>query len=429
VYRLLALWGVLSWATVVVGQQAGRVGSGPLTLSECVNLALQRNPSLESARQNARAARAAFVQTRSQLFPTALLTGSYAAARSRSRTTSFGGFLRTSGGSQYFYQYRAGLNQTIYRTGLFDEVAQSKAHARASTYEAQDARRQLVLSVAENYYSLLASRRLLEVAEDTVRVAGENLALMQARVEAGSAAPVEVLPMRTSLARARADLIAAQATAEVAVASLRAVLGLPTGQDLQVVDVLAEQAVQVDPKEALARALQRRPDYLAVQQTVAAARAARSIARAARWPTLTVDGSLAHDVFEDRPADIWSFNAQVSYPLFDAGSTKAAETEAEANYRSALAAQQELELQIGLEIEQAYAAVRQGIERIRAADAAEREATASLEAARARLQEGVAIAIEVSTAEETLAQTRAEHVQAIYDYNLALAQLQAATGS
>ena len=427
-YRFLVLSAAFLSGAAALAQQPAPVVEGPLTLSECLELALQLNPSLTGARENARASRAAFVQTRSQLFPGALLTGSYDAQRSRSRTSTVGGLVKTSGGTSYIYQYRAAINQMIYRTGLWDEVKRARANSRASAHDAEDTRRQLILSVTESYYTLLASQRLREVADESVQVATENLALVEAQVQAGAAAPVDALPMRTALAQARADLIAAQTTEDLAAVSLRAMLGLPAGQSVEIVDLLAEKPLEIDPRQALADALRQRPDHQAAEQRANAARAALRIARAERWPTLNVQGSVAHDVFEDAGASIWSFLAEVSYPIFDAGSTKAAQTQADANYRAALAGLAGTELQIGLEVEQAYVAIEQGLERIQATDAAVREATANLEAARARLAEDAAIPLEVTTAQEDMTRARAEQVQALYDYNLAIAQLQAAVG-
>jgi len=429
VYRALHLLGGLLWAAAALGQpQPAPPVKDPLTLSEAIALALKQSPSLEIARQSARAAQAAFVQTKSQLYPQAIASANYTGTQSRARTTSFGGTIRTTGGTTYFRDYQTALSYTAYQTGLHDQVRQAKEGAHAATHDSENARRELILTVSQDYYTLLASRRLEQVAEETLHTAEQNVTLLEARVEQGSAAPVDVLPVKTSLARAKAALITAQTGVRVAVASLRKVLGLPLGEDLRVVDVLAEKPVKLDLKQSLAEALLRRPDYRAATARVTAARAALSIARAERWPTLSVTSSVAEDWFDDQPARIWEFVGQASYPLFDAGKSKAAVTQADANYRVALSTREDLELQIALDVEQAYVGVQNGGEEIAAAEAAVTEATANLEAARAKMMEGVAIAIEVSTAEDTLAQTKADYVQAVYDYNMALAQLKAARG-
>ncbi len=94
-----------------------------------------------------------------------------------------------------------------------------------------------------------------------------------------------------------------------------------------------------------------------------------------------------------------------------------------------LKAQEEnLKLNIRLEAEQAYLSLREAEERIRVTEKAVVQAQENYELARGRYQVGVGSPLEITDAEVLLANARANHIQALYDYKVAAARIEKAMG-
>jgi OMF family outer membrane factor len=101
---------------------------------------------------------------------------------------------------------------------------------------------------------------------------------------------------------------------------------------------------------------------------------------------------------------------------------------ARADLESAEAQAARVEQSIRLEVETAWVNLRQSAEGIAAADAARTEARASLQAAERRYGAGVAILLEVTDAQARASRAEVQLVQALYDYNVAFADLRRAQG-
>src|SRR5207247_3959931 len=73
--------------------------------------------------------------------------------------------------------------------------------------------------------SLRVAEQDITLTRDAVRLAGEDLRVIQARYRAGIATILDVLTSQTALIQAELDLVSARFTYQVARASLEALLG------------------------------------------------------------------------------------------------------------------------------------------------------------------------------------------------------------
>jgi outer membrane protein TolC len=81
-----------------------------------------------------------------------------------------------------------------------------------------------------------------------------------------------------------------------------------------------------------------------------------------------------------------------------------------------------------LEAEQAFLTLKEADERIRVTEKAVGQAKENFDLASGRYQVGVGFPLEVTDAEVALANARANHIQALYDYKVAEAKIEKATG-
>jgi len=402
----------------------------PLTLADCVQIALAINPALAIAQSGVRQASAAVAQTRAAEWPALTLEGSASAARLRGGAGGGGGPVGAGGSSTTSWGTDLVLAQTLYQSGLFEQVRSAKASEKASRFGLVDTRRTIVLNVAQSYYTALAAKALVDVAGRTLGTSTQHVEAARAKITAGTAAQAEVYPFEVEVAQARLGVITAENQVRTSLTSLKEAIGLPAEASLELAEELGRPALTEKLPDLFQAAYQGRPDILQQQAVVRSAQLSHRVAEIQRGPVLSVGGNASYGLGDVSPGAAGQIQAGVSFPVFDGWLTKARADSARAAANSASQALRQLQIAVGAQVEQSYLDAVAANNRIDAAEVAVRAAQVSLDVAEGRYAagQGVGTVIEVTDAQLRLQQAEVDRVQAYYDYNTALAALRAAIG-
>ena len=337
-------------------------------LAECIEIALANRPNLDSAAAQVEGGRARVRQSWSGYLPQ--LNGAYGSDRRKSsfasRTQGPGtiGVLSQSTISN-FHSGAVTLSQTLFDFGQ-NLAAIRAAYAREDSLEADaaDTRKQVIYEVKQSYFDVLASQRLLAVADETVRSNRKQLEQAIGRNEVGFAPRIDVTRSEVLVAQAELDQLAARNNATVAEETLRTALGLDAPIDFALADELARRVVAIDEASAIAAAYEDRSD---LQSLVAQERAAdQDVAQFQRQhlPTISADASYGWSGSDYPLQDNWVFGASVNVPIFSGGLTAGRVAEARANLRGLQADERTLRQQIGLEVRRARLDVQRAAQSI-----------------------------------------------------------------
>ena len=236
-----------------------------------------------------------------------------------------------------------GLSQTF-------ETGGQPAHRRAAAGAARealalgvpDASRRLRFEVSERFFRVLAAQRRLAIEREGQTIAEEAAALAARRVNAGEDSRLDGNLARIEAERARNQTLASREALARARADLAALLQLP-------LDALPEAGGDLRPSEGftpgeeLLDALARRPDLLALERGVEAARRRVDLERAARSPDVTLGVTGGREGPYGSRESFAMLSVSVPLPLFrrnDAaiGRAVAELTEAELEQRAVLSA-------------------------------------------------------------------------------------------
>jgi len=228
---------------------------------------------------------------------------------------------------------------------LFGRVRRQSEASLAALRGSEEFRRGVVLSVvsgvATSYVRLRDLDRRLEVANDTVKIRSDALALFERRFRGGVVSEVEV-------AQARSELAAAQRTVptlEQSIAQEENALSILVGRNPgsiargKTIDQLMLPSVPADLPSSV---LERRPDVREAEQALVAANAGIGAARALYFPSISLTGALgvaSHSLsgLWSGPAQAWSYGAAATMPLFTGGAISGQVQAAEASTRQAVA--------------------------------------------------------------------------------------------
>jgi outer membrane protein TolC len=406
-----------------------------LTLEEAVNIGMENAPKIVARIGDYVAAQQRVNQALSPLLPQLTGSGSYGRARSISSVTgaSFSGDFGSASvtASQLLWDFG--------RTWAAKDVAKSSAEALKEVLEAQ--KLDISQLVKTQYYTLLLSKRLVEVNLAALDRAEVNLRSAQGFFQVGTQPKSFVTRAEVDVANARVNVIRAQNAVSLARVALNTAMGIAVNAPTEVKDILAYQQFPMDRNALVAEAIRNRPEFRQVKAQAEAADA--SVRQTFRdfFPNLFgsgtygVTGVTGSPAFNSRSTNgfvdsgnEWSVGLSLSWSIFDGGNRVARYKEAKANLEAAQARVRDTELQVWQGVEQSYLNLGEAEERIGAARKAVESAEENYQLARGRFDAGVANIIELTDAQLALTQAQSTEAQALSDYRIAIANLERALG-
>lgn len=310
------------------------------------------------------------------------------------------------------------------------KAAEASIRAAQETIEAaqNDVRR----DVRKAYVAVLRANAQLAVAKQTRDDEIERLKNVQAQKDQGTLAQVDVLKQQAELQQSESDLIAAQNAVQIAKESLNNAMARPIETPVEVAEIDVNQPLPDDSTRVVQLAESTRPEIRSIMDTRIALAEITKATASGLQPSL----NLAFNYIRNIAAAGFSTRAQsanstltFSFPIFDSGVTRARIKEAREDEVQAKIQQDQLELSISLEVQQAITNLVNAKQRLAVATKQVDFATESYRLARVKLQEGGGILLEVKDAETALAQARTGLVNARYDYVNATTDLQRAVGT
>jgi multidrug efflux system outer membrane protein len=195
---------------------------------------------------------------------------------------------------------------------------------------------------AQTYFGLRSLDAQIAVLDNTIKLRRDSLEIARARAASGLAPELDVYQAQGALSDAlvqRRDAGRQRALLERQLAQLSGRLDMKLTSG----DLFALPVPPTPPAGLPSSLLERRPDVRAAEQTMVAANAQIGVARAARFPTVTLTGFLGGQsaaVEDIASSGVWSLGLGVVAPIFDAGRREAVEDQAAARYRQTLASWQ-----------------------------------------------------------------------------------------
>ena len=289
-------------------------------LQDLIHEALQNDYDLQTAAQRVELARNLVGVERSPLFPQV----GYEADAARGKNTLFS---TVSPGSGTGNAFLAALNAS-WEIDIWGRIRRSTEAARAELFASEAFRRgvwlSLVSSVAQAYFELRELDLELEIAQHTVASFQDTQRLFDRQYRGGVASRLEPLRAEAALAQAAAAIPSLEARIVAKENELSVLLGrqpgpIPRGA------ALVDQTVPPEVPAGLpASLLERRPDLVESEQTLAAANARVGVAIADFLPRIgltAVYGSVSpelHNLLE-KGTLAWSVAAQAAGPIFQGG--------------------------------------------------------------------------------------------------------------
>ncbi|HSC57360.1 MAG TPA: TolC family protein, partial [Nitrospira sp.] len=370
----------------------------------------EQHPTLRRAKETAMAADAVTEQAKSKYYPElnayAIQTGgtirplsAFNIAGAQNKPTSY---VESAGfrADQLIYDF----GQTAHRT-LAERAGQEAAEKDILTHKAL-----VILRVQRAYIHCLRQKRLVEIAEETVRERGvlrDQIALLHKR-ELKSKLDLDLISVE--LKNAEVQLVQAKNELRAAFASLNNAMGVRGPEDYTLEDVPASAILSGTLESLIQRAMEERPELLSTTDRIRQADEKLNTAQALNLPTISALGMYGVIHFSDAPTNQyggahpgqtnlwWGAGATVSVPLFTGFLIE--NRTAEARQQKYKAEQKKIDLsnRIALEVTDAYVTLQTAMQQIKVEEKEVESARSALTLAKERYRLGLASIVDVTTA-------------------------------
>ena len=482
--------------SVIPSSTAATVQGTPISIDEAVRMALENNLGVQAERLNPQIAVLGVAQARGAWAPTLFSTTTKSSATSpptdfntttTTNTIQTNGNFVTQGGVQQFTKWgsnytlsidgsRAITNQSnvvfnpqlgshlnfaatqpLLRNFRIDSNRQQYLQAVNREQVTDLALQQRVVQTSRNvraaYYSLLGAIAGLDVAQQSLDLAREQLKQNQTRVDVGTMAPIDIVAAQAEVASNEEAVIIRQAAIETAQDQLRALVMNPTQPGFWTTrftpteqPALEQQAIDIDA--AVRNALDHRTDIRQFKKQMESTDITRRFAANQKLPAIDLNGryglvgiggsQLSEDrltatqrSFTDALRDVfgnnyrtWSLTLNVSYPI-GTSPADALYASAKLQHQQEVTALADLETLVTLQVRDTGRQVQTNLRRVEATRKARELAEKRLEAEQKRFQVGLNSTFELFQAQRDLAAARNAELNATIAYNQSLVDFEA----
>ena len=434
---------------------AGAASAAPpaapeLTLPQLISMALKFSPEVKTSQSEVAIAEAQRAEVRGYKFPQfdAMALGGPAPTAGepeiRGNKIFYPDTKNDVNGLTIFGRLEFAMVQPLYTFGkIAHREKAAEKYTRVKHAEVDNKKGDVILRVAQAYYGLILATQ----GKDAVKEARDYLNDAQERVSRllalKSASVKDTDPYRIALYEGSLEKFAAEAEegSKVAYLALKALIGYGSGQEFRVPLELPEPAPAPQKLDYyIQQALELRPEFTMLKEGKAARELLVKAAKADQYPDLFIAliGLLAGspgrysspDPFHQDLTNWFSAGPVVGVRWhFDFGITKAKIAQAKGELDKLQNLERTALMGIPVEVAQAYGKVQEYYRSSQGMAKAYVNARRWLVAAFSNFDIGLGQMEDIFKAFERYGVARGEYLTALYEYNLAVAKLEKATGA
>jgi outer membrane protein TolC len=442
------------------------------TLDQAIQTALQRNPTLLIAEHEIERTKGVIIEIRAQALPHITVSGTYTwTDPNLSRANIFGtptttgtaapviASQRSQAGdvqalatptptpgvsspqqSDVSYNIRVTGTQLIFNGTTLPAIRGTFFQRDSAYFAFRNVLDQLISTVKTQFYQVVVDKALIGVQEESVHLLESQLKDQQNRFEAGTVPRFNVLQAEVALYNQIPQLIAAKNNYRIAQLTLAKTLGLdfdPLRGEKPPLEVVGE--MPYNPRkillvDAIELGKQRRPFLKQARANVLNQIEQVHVALGGFLPTInaTGGGEWVSSPFNSSFHDIskgWIAGVTGSWPIWDSGQVYGLVKQQRALLSESKITYDDDVRQVELEIQTAYSNLQQNLELIQSQMKNVEEAEEAVRLAKARLDAGAGVQLDVLNAQVQLTTAESTRLQALFGYNSSLAEFDRATGA
>ena len=439
-----------------------------LKLQDCIDLAIKNSPKINMSRNYLLVAQSRIGQAKSDYFPTLSAgTGYYG---------QFDSSKNASGNSDY-YSANASLNQLIYNFGKTNaKINMQKFYEIGAKHDMENSIVQAVFDVKSAYYNVLAAQANRDIQKSNVQINERQYLRTKAYFEEGIKSKIDLVNAEVYLSDSKIQLVNAENAYKSAIIKLNNTMYVAYAPDYSIentetfnfsseqfapvsllsenadinydmskyndenkvfetavekTDILKNYEFQAYPytlEDAIKKANEQRPDLLSYASTYAAMEESLKYVKREYYPAINGRVGYTHRNTNYMVNNGLSLSTSLDFPTVNIMNTKSRIEEARAQLDVALDNVNLSKQNVYFEVQNAYVNMEQIEKKIPLLEVKVRQTLENFELADGRYAVGVGDFIQLQDAKQNYNNAQQAYVQAVFEYNLARANLEKAMG-
>ena len=338
-------------------------------------------------------------------------------------------------GPQRLHLDRQRVSHPAARTGcwsIYDQYRVQELGVDVAGLKRKVTRREIAFQVTQAYYRLLEAQRLAEVAQSSVTQLEAQRREAQSLFDNGVIGKNDLLRATLALANAQQRSIQMRGNVVLARGQLDTIMGQPAGTVFEPVPFTGEPPPVEEPsvESAEVRASAQRLEIREIDRSIEQADHVVSAAKQKLIPQVSAIGNYTHFVGSQfQQEDAAYVGVFASWDVWDWGTTTSGIKSANVRLEQARIARKKIDDQVRLEAREAFVNAETAREALGVARTAVSQAEENFRIVTKKFENAAATSFDVVDAESLLTQARGQVETALYDYLIAKAALERATGA
>jgi TolC family type I secretion outer membrane protein len=412
-----------------------------LNLETAQQIALENNPSVKLAREGVLKSKAQVTETRAGMLPTlSVFSQAQHAWELPTMVIDFPGMgkQKFKMGTENTVVAGLSIDQPLFVGGaIWSGYQMAKIGADVSVANLETTENSVIVKVTEAYYGVLFANSSVEVAEQALESAEENLEQVKKFFEVGKSSQFDVLRAEVQVSNYKPMVVSAKNQQRLAESNLRMILGIDNEAEFLFTDELEfteTYLTEIPLEELIEIAINDRPEILIMNKQEEMFEKQVSVARASFMPSLFFSTSLQHQALKDEiditRKDFYrssSSSLSLSIPIFSGFKNSANLQKAKIAVKESGHQKESLYNGIELEVKAAYFKLKESEENVSTQQKTIEQAREAKRLAELMYSEGASTQLDVLNANLALNQALMNYQKSLFDYNVALANLKKAT--
>ena len=404
-----------------------------MNLEECLKTAKERNSAVNIAIRQRKKAEIFKEEAFGKALPDLDISANYTREGKNPEVEFFDTKFKLAPDSSY--NINATLSQYLYSGAVSSGYTASKLLLLAAGGAEEAARQGLVAQVKTGFYTVIFTKEVIKTEEEAVAQLESHIQDTKDRVAVGLSTKYDIMRLETRLAAERHRLIEAQNIHARAKLDLLNLLGLDPVSQVNLAGALDDymKPLEVSFTEALASAMDSRPDIKAARARLEATGYIAKAAKSEQYPTVKLFGryNAANNVGigdTDKLFDRWNVGVSVDMNIFDGRERSSRMRQRLLDVEIDRVRLEELERQVKVEVKSSFDELARAMEFFKSQRKSIDYAKETYRIAKVNHQEGVMTQLELLDAQFAMTQASINYKKSLFEYATARARLVWAMG-
>jgi len=314
------------WIITLLIITTAALGAEKLSLQDCINIALEKNPGITIASKQVSAHKSGVRGSYGSILP-------YISAGARSNRSKqgpseyidYGTSFITPDTTTFYYSAGVTYNQNIFDGGKWwNSIRLAKNSLNTVIYDQNLVRQSVIANVTEKFYNVLKAKGLLNVYKVSLKNSREQLVKTEEMYKIGQVAKKDLFKAQVSEGNDRLNVVRQRSMILLAISDLNVAIGQSPNTSIEIYEEEYKTPDLVDKETALTNAITGNQEYNSLIAQKTSAFLQYKIAQGDRFPTLSStfsyyrggpELSRTYEEFNKWWNTDLTFN--LSFPLFD----------------------------------------------------------------------------------------------------------------